>query len=216
MEKHSRPSISESNGIGILAENDKKIYSVGISTGGAAEIRMAMGHPSRFIIATTIDHAGADFAQHEIAKRELSKQIEVKIENVTEPLPYPDGFFDYVYARLVLHYLPKKDLQCALQELYRILRSGGKLFIVVRSIDCVEAQHKNSVFDPETHLTTYYSNGNTYSRYFHSEASIKHHIQLQGFSVQHLCSYQEQLCIDFQRSIPANHIDTLIEVLATK
>lgn len=212
----SRLSISESNGIGILTENDKKIYSVGISTGGAAEINMAAGHLNRYIIATTIDPIGADYAQRQIAEKGLSKQIEVKIENVTESLPYPDGFFDYVYARLVLHYLPKNDLQYALQELHRILRVSGKLFVVVRSIDCAEVQDKHSAFDPETHLTTYYSNGNVYSRYFHSETSIKNHITSLGFSVKHVRSYQEQLCIDFQRSTLSKQVDTLIEVLATK
>lgn len=213
---YNKPSTSENNGIDLLSEKDQKIYSAGISTGGAAEIRMALSHPDRYIIATTIDSVGAEFAQYQISEKGLSKQIEIKIENVAERLPYADGYFDYVYARLVLHYLPKLDLQCALQELYRTLRVGGKLFVVVRSVDCVESLDKNSIFDPETSLTTYYSNGNTYSRYFHSEASIKNYITFPGFSIKHAHSYQEQLCIDFQRLMPSKQIDTLIEVLAIK
>ena len=34
-------SISERNGIDFLSPTDKKIYSVGISTGGLTEIKMA-------------------------------------------------------------------------------------------------------------------------------------------------------------------------------
>lgn len=213
---HPRHSTSENNGIALLTEDDQKIYSVGISTGGAAEMRMAISHPSRHIVATTLDFSGAEFAQNQIAEKGLSKQIEVKIENVADRLPYADGYFDYIYARLVLHYLAKSDLQRALRELHRTLRVGGKLFIVVRSVDCVEAQDKNSLFNPETGLTTYCSNGNTYSRYFHSEASIKNYTTLSGFSVKHICTYQERLCVDFQRLIPSKQIDTLIEVLAMK
>jgi hypothetical protein len=59
-------------------------------------------------------------------------------------------------------------------------------------------------------------NANIYSRYFHSEASIKNYITLPEFSVKHVRSYQEQLCIDFQRLIPSKQIDILIEVLAIK
>ncbi|WP_052436129.1 site-specific integrase [Neochlamydia sp. EPS4] len=59
------------------------------------------------------------------------------------------------------------------------------------------AQDKDFIFNPETGLTAYYSNRNTYSRYFHSEASIKDYITLPGSFVKHVRSYQEQFCIDF-------------------
>jgi ubiquinone/menaquinone biosynthesis C-methylase UbiE len=127
--------MSEDNGLEILSSKDQKIYSVGISTGGVAEMRMALSSPERHIIATTLDAKGAAFVRDRVAKSGLSKQIEIKIENVAKKLPYADGYFDYIYARLVLHYLSKIDLQYALRELYRILASDGKLFVVVRSLD---------------------------------------------------------------------------------
>ena len=136
--KENLESISERNGIDLLIPIDKKIYSVGISTGGLAEIRMAQSDRKRHIIATTVDFTGAE----RIEESGLSNQIEVKIEDVGQPLPYPDSHFNYIYARLVLHYLAKDVLTSALAELYRILRTEGKIFIVVRSIDCVEASDK--------------------------------------------------------------------------
>ena len=42
--------------------------------------------------------------------KNLDTQIESKFEDVSQPLPYKDSYFDYAYARLVLHYLPKKAL----------------------------------------------------------------------------------------------------------
>lgn len=210
-----RSSISENNGIEALTAKDKKIYSVGISTGGAAEIRMALADPERHIIATTIDSNGAEFARNKIEKLGLSHQIEVRIEDVTETLPYPNGYFDYIYARLVLHYLPSNDLQFALNELCRVLRRGGRIFVVVRSVDCYEARDQSSTLDPSTGLTTYDSNGNLYSRYFHSEESIQSYLKSSGFSSKYVRSYEEQLCVDFHRMKPAKQIDTLIEVLAS-
>lgn len=209
-------SLSENNGIKILDEADKKIYSVGISTGGLAEIRMVTNEPERYVIATTIDPEGAEYAKHRIKALGLSDQIAVKIEDVTESLPYQDGYFDYIYARLVLHYLPKDALSSALAELYRILRTGGKMFTVVRSVECLEAGDKNAQFDAHTCLTTYFSAGKSYSRYFHSQESIQRHLSSAGFSIKHLLTYQEQLCTDFQRTKPAGQIDSLIEVLVVK
>lgn len=209
-------SISEKNGIELLSAADKKIYSVGISTSGLAEIKMAQSDKQRHIIATTIDETGAKYAKDRIEEIGLSAQIEIKIEDVSQPLHYSDGYFDYIYARLVLHYLPKNALTDALKELYRILRKNGKMFVVVRSIDCPEAQDTTVKLDASTGLTTYPSGGKFYSRYFHSQESIKHHLSLSGFIIKDINSYQEQLCIDFERTQLSSHIDHLIEVLAEK
>lgn len=131
-------------------------------------------------------------------------------------MPYPQGYFDYIYARLVLHYLPRSALQSALKELYRVLRTNGKIFVVVRSIDCTEAREKSSRFDAHSGLTTYVSDGTSYARYFHSEESIQNHLTLAGFSIKHVNTYNEKLCIDFERTMPAKQIDSLIELLAIK
>ncbi len=209
-------SVSEDNGISILTYGDKRIYSVGISTGGRAEMRMAAADPNRRIIATTIDPAGFLFAKEQIEQAGLSNRIEVKIENISSPLPYPDGSFDYIYARLVLHYLPKLDLIQALGELYRILKIGGKMFVVVRSAECPVTRNRNSHYDPDNRMTTYTFQGTTYSRYFHSEDSIQQYLASSGFRIQYAKSYPERLCVDFERMQQASQEDTLIEVLAYK
>lgn len=209
-------SISERNGISFLSPSDKKIYSVGISTGGLAEIRMAQSDSRRHIIATTIDSTGAEYAKQRIQESGFSDQIEVKIEDVSQSLPYPNRHFDYIYARLVLHYLAKDALTSALTELFRVLRTEGKIFIVVRSVDCLEASDKAAKFNELTGLTTYTSGGKSYSRYFHSQESIKRYLSLTGFSVKHMDAYKEQLCVDFHRTQFSSQIDSLIEVLAIK
>jgi ubiquinone/menaquinone biosynthesis C-methylase UbiE len=211
-----KPSISESNGLAVLEEADQRIYSVGISTGGTAEMRMALSSKTRRIIATTIDEGGAAFAREEIEKAGLSGQIQVKLEDVAKPLPYADGYFDFVYARLVLHYLPKESLEQALGELHRVLKTRGRLFVAVRSAECFEVKCSSALYDPDTGMTTYMSNGHSYSRYFHSKDSIQNFLKSFNFSVQHVKMYDEQLCIDFQRTQPSACKDALIEVLASK
>ncbi|MBS4168990.1 class I SAM-dependent methyltransferase [Parachlamydia sp. AcF125] len=208
-------SNSENHGLSLISNQEENIYSVGMSTGGIAEIRMARALPNRHILATNIELEGANFAQHQIEQASLSDRIKVKIEDIAKPLPYADESFDFVYARLVLHYLPKPDLQNALQELHRILKSTGRIFVIVRSAACLEAQE--GYYNPKNGMTTYTSkNGDTYNRYFHSEDSICDFLKSVGFYIKHIKTYDEQLCIDFQRTKPSNNIDNLIEVYASK
>ena len=215
-------STSEDHGIAALANEDLELYSVGISTGGVAEIRMAETNPSRHIVATTIDEEGVAFAQKFIHERNLSNQIEAKIEDVSQPLPYEDNRFDYVYARLVLHYLPKSALDKALGELHRILKPGRKLFVVVRSVDCPDAKDPNATYDPKTGLTTCVhtdaQTGKTHTsvRYFHSEGSIREHVEKAGFKVEYTKSYNERLFTDFMRTKLAPHDDNVVELVAIK
>ena len=48
-------SISEEHGLAYMSDADLVVYSVGISTAGAAEIKMAKSNAKRKIIATTLD-----------------------------------------------------------------------------------------------------------------------------------------------------------------
>jgi ubiquinone/menaquinone biosynthesis C-methylase UbiE len=208
-------SISETNGLTLLSKDDQNIYSVGISTAGLAEIQMVKDMHSRHVIASTIDTTGASFTRKKILEEGLSNKIEVKIENTAEPLPYQDSFFDFIYARLVLHYLKKNDLEKALRELHRILKKNGKAFIVVRAKGHLAGE--DLPYNKETGLTTYSAeNGSSRSRYFHDQESISKFLTSAGFYISHVKTYEEHLCLDFQRTKPEKQIASLIEVFASK
>lgn len=210
-------STSEINGLALLTDQDLQVYSIGISTGGMAELKMAEMNPNRYVIASTIDLEGAQFAQNQITEKGLSDQVTVTIEDISQPLPYEDAFFDFVYARLVLHYLSKDQLTDALDEIYRILKKDGKLYVVVRSSNSPHANNPHNQYDPSTGFTTYISSkGLSYSRYFHTKESIQEYLITSGFSINHVKSYEERLCSDFQRTQLSSQIDSLIEVLASK
>ena len=214
-------SASEDHGITKLTDNDLNVYSVGISTGGIAEIRMAKMNPKRHIVATTIDEEDLEFAKKRVNESGFEQPIEVKIEDVTKPLIYKEGVFDYVYARLVLHYLSEQGLINALSELHRILKMGGRLFVIVRSTDSPAASLSGNTFDSKTHFTTYtYNKANGKKgharRFFHSKESISKYVCDAGFSIKYVKSYDEQLFTDFMRTIKAPHPSNVIELLAIK
>ncbi len=47
-----------------------------------------------------------------------------------EKLPYPDATFDIVISRLVIHHLPGDLKRRGFAEIFRVLKPGGRLFLV--------------------------------------------------------------------------------------
>ncbi len=214
-------SQSEESGLSLLKDTDLVVFSVGVSTGGIAEVRMAESDPERRIIATTIDEQGVADAKKIIEEKNLSKQIDIRLEDVSEPLPYKDNYFDYIYARLVLHYLPKDKLDKSLLELKRVLKPKGKIFVVVRSTKCPDANSSGAVYNRETGFTRYNnpiksSAKKFVTRYFHSKESIKSHMKKTGFTILKVESHEEQLFADFMRQTVAPHKDHVIEIVGEK
>lgn len=203
-------SISENNGLELISEEDLRIYSVGISTGGSAEVRMALKCPKRQIIATTIDEEGAKFARAYIDSKGVVSQITVKVEDVASTLPYSSGYFDFIYSRLALHYLSKAELKIALHELYRVVKPSGRIFVVVRYLP------RPGVFNADTCMTTHLFAGALQSRYFHTKETIEENLASVGFTIICTKMYTERLCVDFERKKPSEYMDDLIEVLAKK
>ena len=63
----------------------------------------------------------------EVARRRLGAGADLRVADLAEPLPFPDGVFDDVIASLVLHYL--QDWAPPLAELRRVLTPGGRLLV---------------------------------------------------------------------------------------
>jgi SAM-dependent methyltransferase len=64
-----------------------------------------------------------------LARERLGVEADLKVADLTEPLPYDAEAFDDALAVLVLHYL--EDWSLPLAELRRVLRPGGRLIVVV-------------------------------------------------------------------------------------
>jgi len=210
-------TISERRGLSYLEERDLCVFAPGISTAGAVEIEMARRNPGRVVVGTTIDPKGFDETESLIKNLSLEGQILVRFEDLKEGCAYEDSSFDYIYSRLVLHYLSSQELDFALQEFYRILKPNGKLFVVVRSKKNIPKDVEVK-FNKETKLTTIlHDNGSKEIRYFHTPQSISEHIEKAKFVIKEVEEYREQLFIDFERKELSPTIrDHLIEVRAVK
>src|SRR5258708_8712353 len=63
----------------------------------------------------------------EVARRNVQASNVSFIEATPDSLPYPDGYFDFIFSLGVLHHLP--DTQGAIRSLADKLRPGGTLLV---------------------------------------------------------------------------------------
>ncbi|MFD2471073.1 class I SAM-dependent methyltransferase [Amycolatopsis silviterrae] len=104
--------------------------------------------------------AGFDFSATMIrlARQRLGDDADLRVADISQPLPYTDGAFDDVIAALVLHYL--EDWTAPLAELRRIIRPGGRLILAVNHPYVYKALHPDgSYFATEQWSEEYTFNG---------------------------------------------------------
>lgn len=222
-EERFKPSKSEENGINLITANDLNILSIGISTAGSAEIKMAEKNRNSHIIATTIDKEGLNYTKNIIEQYGLSDRIETKLEDISEKMPYNDEFFDFVYARLVLHYLDNENLTNALKEIKRVMKKHGRLYIVVRSRDEWEAKLEGASYDENTGITKYpkydtlgTDNVEYLYRRLHTVDSLSSFLVAEGFDIKYIKEYKEQSYKDYKRTEKVKYTNSLIECLCEK
>lgn len=68
-------------------------------------------------------------AMIDIARERVGSEVELKVADLAEPLPFDDGLFDDVVCSLALHYL--EDWGPPLAEMKRVLKPGGRLVLSV-------------------------------------------------------------------------------------
>ena len=65
----------------------------------------------------------------ELARQRLGGDADLRVADLSQPLPFADGSFDDVVVSLVLHYF--RDWTAPLAELRRVLKPGGRLILSV-------------------------------------------------------------------------------------
>lgn len=80
----------------------------------------------RGAVVTGVDVSDGLLAQ---ARRRLGPDADLRLADLTDPLPFCDDSFDDVIASLVLHYF--EDWGPTLAEMHRVLKSGGRLIASV-------------------------------------------------------------------------------------
>jgi SAM-dependent methyltransferase len=101
------------------AENEHNVLDVGCGIGQTLLAVELQGAALR---------CGIDIDEESIAYgRSLSPQLDLRVA-AAEQIPYPDKTFDLLISRVAL---PYTNIGAALTEAHRVLRAGGRLWIVL-------------------------------------------------------------------------------------
>ncbi|MGN7798628.1 class I SAM-dependent methyltransferase [Leifsonia sp. 22587] len=123
-EYYNRPALAELAG----DVAGRRVLDVGCGSGPIlADLR------DRGAIVTGVDSSAGMLDQ---ARARLGSDIDLRVADLAEPLPFEDDTFDDVIASQVLHYL--KDWGPSLAEIHRILKPGGRLI--------VSEEHPSAIF----------------------------------------------------------------------
>jgi ubiquinone/menaquinone biosynthesis C-methylase UbiE len=99
----------------------RRVLDAGCGSGPLAAALRAKG-----AIVTGFD---ASPAMIELARQRLGEDADLRVADLGQALPFPDGAFDDAVVSLVLHYL--RDWTAPLAELRRVLKPGGRLLLSV-------------------------------------------------------------------------------------
>lgn len=101
--------------------NGRRVLDAGCGAGPLAAALIERG-----AVVTAFDGSPA---MVELARKRLGDAADLRVADLTEPLPFDDNTFDDVVVSLVLHYL--RDWAGPLAELRRVLKPGGRLILSV-------------------------------------------------------------------------------------
>jgi len=110
------------------------------------------------VTATDIEDSALELAE----KKALSKSVDIKIQKIDliEKLPFQTNSFDVVYSHLALHYFDHETTTNIFNEIYRVLKPGGTLALLVNSVN--DPQYKTG----EMIEDDYFQIGKSTKRYF--------------------------------------------------
>lgn len=73
--------------------------------------------------------------EENIAKNNVQKLVHSIVYDISKPLKFDDKTFDIVFAHLSLHYFDDKTTTKIFNEIQRVLKIGGLLFVRVKSTE---------------------------------------------------------------------------------
>ena len=125
----------------------RRVLDAGCGSGPLTEALQARG--------AVVSGFDASPAMVELARDRLGADADLRVADLSEPLPYADDTFDDVVVSLVLHYL--KDWSGPLAELRRVLKPGGRLLLSVNHPRILEASDPEADYFAVTDFTDDYS-----------------------------------------------------------
>ncbi|MBF0511390.1 MAG: class I SAM-dependent methyltransferase [Candidatus Omnitrophica bacterium] len=191
--------------LSVLGKSPSDINILGLSSGDAQD-EMHFAQQGYHVVASDLD---VQKMQKNIRRsQEENLSFEGTSINVTQRLPFEDEKFDAIYYRLGLHYLTNEQIMQLSQELHRVVKKGGIIYIVAKSKDD-PYYHDFRGSEGKDGMVTYLDpvDKKSYKRNFLNELDLRK-LFLQ-FHVVSVTKHSERLYTD-------QHDSELITLLAAK
>lgn len=118
----------------LAVENNNHILEIGMGNGFYIKDLLKMAENLRY---TGIDYSHTMLSEaKEINKKFIAKaQVNLKQASI-EALPFPDNTFDCITTTNTIYFWPHPEKN--IKELFRVLKTGGKLLLAYRSKSCMD------------------------------------------------------------------------------
>jgi len=107
----------------------RRVLEIGCGAGRHVHFFRLMGLD---VVGTDVAPSALDFTRRRLAKDGLIEGVELQVADAIR-IPYPEESFDAVLAWRFLHVLSPADARRCVDEIYRLLRPGGKVLLGTRS-----------------------------------------------------------------------------------
>ena len=115
----------------------QKVLDLGCGIGGATLSIAEITGPTGLVAGVDISSAMIEYATRRAANR---REIEFRLGDACS-VPYPNGFFDVARSERLFLYLP--DRLAAINEMMRVVKTGGRVCLLDTDIDCTAVYSKN-------------------------------------------------------------------------
>ena len=114
------------------------------------DISIGDGANSEYFIEQGFDVYGTDISNLAIETIKKKYPDYTWIEHDTlDKFPFPDNYFNLVFARLALHYFQREDIERVLLDINRILKSNGYFYIMVKCSNTGSLNTGKILYTPE-------------------------------------------------------------------